>query len=136
MATFIVADAIANAQLDAIEAQIGASGLLQIWSGAVATIGADPGNLMASMVLPVDEWANAGVPTARQKTFNGPWVIPAANVVLGGAPGSFVLKTAGGVAMARGDVGGPGSGATMIVASVPLVVGVSLQINSFTLIRP
>lgn len=133
MAIYLVSDDIANAQLDVIEVQTGASAILEIWDGAVINLATDSGNKLVSMVLPVNEWADAA---ARQKLINGPWTAAGTASILSGTARSGVIKTAGGVAKQRFDVGATGSGATMILSSTAIVAGVAFQINTFTLTRP
>lgn len=134
MAIYLLSDDIANAQLDVIETVTGASGILEIWDGVVSNVATDPGNKLATMVLPADEWQNSGATTSRQKLFNGPWLTNPA--ILGGTARSGVIKTAGGVAKQRFDVGITGSGATMILSTTTLVVGIAVTINSFTIVMP
>lgn len=134
MAVYLLSDDIAHAQLDAIETITGASGIFEIWDGAVSNVATDPGNKLATMVLPADEWQNAGATTARQKLFNGPWLTNPA--ILGGTARSGVIKTAGGVAKQRFDVGATGSGATMILSTTAIVAGIAITVNSFTLVMP
>lgn len=134
MAIYLLSDDIANGQLDVIEVITGASGLLEIWDGVAGSVGVDPGSKLAAMVLPADEWQNAGATTARQKLFNGPWLTNPA--ILAGTARSGVIKTAAGVAKQRFDVGIAGSGATMIVSTATIVLGIAVQINSFTIVMP
>lgn len=123
-----VSDDIANAQLDVIEAILGASPLLKIFDTDWVTVAADPGILLISMVLPSD-WSSTA--TGRQKTLLGSWFT--STPLAAGNAHSFGLYTAGGVPKARGKIGT--SAAEMIVPTLAVQLGVAFQVNSFLIAR-
>lgn len=97
------ADTTANARLDAIEADIGVSAILEIFGGTKpATVGtADTTPKLVTMTLPSDWMGNAA---ARSKAKTGTW---SGVGLVAGLATHFRLKTSGGVVKLQGDLGEP-----------------------------
>ncbi len=120
-----------NNMLDGFEAGVGASPVLEIWSGTkpanTGAVDAADGAVLASMDLPADFMANAA---SGQKTLSGAWQDLSANAT--GTATHFRIKANGGTPVrVQGDVGT--SGSDLNLSSVSLTAGQSVTINTFTL---
>lgn len=118
-------DAIEAAFLEQIEVVVGASPILQLYSGIVplATSDQDPSGLLVQLTLPADWAANA---TAAQKDIIGPWV---GLIAASGTAASFRIK-AGTTTHIQGTVSVVGAGGDMQLVDTALVQGRTLRISS------
>jgi hypothetical protein len=119
-----------NARLDAIEAQIGTSAKIKIFSGAVPAdcAAADPSGLLVTMPLPVD-WMNAA--GSGQKTLLGSWSVAATNP---GVAASFRLyATDGTTCGAQGTVTATGGGGDMTLDNTNIAAAQTVTVTAFTL---
>ncbi len=121
--------AVRNAKLDAIEAQIGSSAILKIWSGLKPASCAlsDSGVALAIVALPAD-WMAAAV--SGSKSMLGTWEDTSADAT--GTAGHFRIYDSGGtICGIQGSVGT--SSADMIVDSVNFTMGQPFTVTSFTI---
>jgi len=118
-----------NARLDAIEATLGTSPILELRSGARPALitDADTGTLLASITLPSD-WAAPA--SGGTKTLSGTWQDLTADNT--GTFGHYRLKTSGGVCYEDGTVSGPGGGGDIVMDSATVTAGQQVSITSFT----
>lgn len=120
-----------NAELDAIETEIGTAPVLKLRTGAppatVAT--ADSGTVLATMTLPSD-WLAAASAGAKAKS--GTWQDPAADAA--GTAGHFrIYASDGTTAKIQGTVTITGGGGDMTLDNTSLAVGQVATITGFTL---
>lgn len=119
---------IRNNRLDQIEATIGTSAKLYIYSGAVPAncAAADPAGLLVTMNLPSD-WMNAA--GSGQKTLLGSWTGTASGT---GTAQSFRIKDSGGTTCGMQGTVGQGSG-DLSLDNASIVSGQTVNVTSFTL---
>lgn len=120
--------AVNNARLDIIEATVGASAKLRIYSGPVPAncAAAASGILLVEMALPSD-WMNAA--SAASKTKLGTWQ---ANAVASGIGGYFrIVDNTGTTTGIQGTAGM--SGTDLILDNSNIAVTQLVTVNSFTL---
>ncbi len=128
--------AVRNSLLDAIEAAIGVSAVLKIFSGAApANCGAaNSGTVLATMSLPAD-WMAAASGGSKAKA--GSWEDTSADA---GAPtnaGHFRIYATDGVTChAQGSITATGGGGDMTLDSVAITAGQAILITGFTLTAP
>lgn len=117
-----------NARLDTIEATIGTSAKLKIYSGSAPAncAAAATGTLLVDMTLPSD-WMNAA--SANSKTKLGTW--SAAGVAAGTAGYFRVTDTAGTAVGIQGTAGTTGT--DMILDNANIAVSQVVTVNTFTL---
>lgn len=118
-----------NARLDQIEATIGVSAIMRIFSGSPPAncAAADSGTVLAELTLPSDWMAAA---SGGNKALSGSWTDASANNT--GTAGHFRVYDNGiTTCHIQGTVGT--SGTDMIVDSVSFTAGQSFTVNSFTL---
>ncbi len=127
--------AVANAQLDAIEATIGASAVLKLRSGAepASCAAADSGTVVATMALPADWMANAagGV---KQKL--GSWSDAAAdnaNPGPGGAMHWRIYAADGVTCHLQGSVSVAGGGGEVQLQNLNINAGQAVSLTAFDL---
>lgn len=123
--------AVRNAQLDAVEAAIGASPVLKIISGTMpaATADTDAGTPLATFTLDAD-WAGAA--SAGVKTITGvPYQDTAADAT--GEATHWRLFDSAGVCHMQGDVTVTGGGGSMTLASTSLTLSGLVQITSWAM---
>lgn len=123
--------AVRNARLDAIEATIGASAILEIRTGAAPAncAAASTGTLLASMSLPAD-WMAAAAGGSKAK--NGTWEDAAANA--SGVAGHFRIFDSGGtVCGMQGSVTETGGGGDLTLDNTDIAVGQPVTISAFTI---
>lgn len=117
-----------NAELDSIEATIGTSPVLKMWTGAAPAncAAADTGSLLVSMNLPADWMTNASGGT---KTLQGLW----SGIATGtGTAGYFrIYNTAGATCGLQGSVAASGADLNLTTASIS--IGDTVTITTFTL---
>ncbi len=120
--------AVRNARLDAIEATIGTSPVLEIRSGSApaAITDADSGTLLASMTLPSDWMAAA---SSGSKALSGTWQDTSADAT--GTAAHWRLKSSGGTVHLQGTCGT--SGAELNLSSTSLTAGQQVSVTSFSL---
>ena len=119
-----------NNQLDQIEATVGASAILRMFTGTkpANTNAASSGTLLAEMTLPVDWMAAA---SAGSVTKAGTWEDPAANA--SGNLGYFrIFNSAGSTCHIQGTISAPGDGGDMIVDNVNVADGQTISVVTFT----
>lgn len=119
--------AVRNARLDAIEAAVGASPILQLRSGAAPAncAAASTGSLLASGALPADWMAPAA---AGVKAKNGTWRLTG---TAAGTIGHFRLfDSTGTVCHAQGTVTLTGGGGDMEVDALTLVLNQVVNVTS------
>lgn len=127
-------DNVENARLDAIEAVIGASPKLRIYTGTKPTNCAAEatGTLLCEMALPAD-WMNSAA--SRLKTKLGSWSgvgLTAAGA--GTSAGYFRLVGNAGTACGmQGTVTGAGGGGDMTLDNVSIAANQAVTVNTFTL---
>lgn len=131
---FQIADAIANAMLDAYETAIGASPRLRLRTGAAPAnlAAAATGTVLADMTLPADFMASAA---ARSKAFSGTWEDPAADA--NGTVGHYEIVKADNVTrVEQGSVTATGGGGDMTIDNVVVATGQKITITGFTKSMP
>lgn len=117
-----------NARLDAVEATIGASALLRIYSGAAPanTAAAATGTLIASLMLPAD-WMSAAAANSKAKV--GTWAGTAAAT---GVAGYFRITDTTGTAVGLQGTAGM-SGTDLILDNNNITATQSITVTAFTL---
>lgn len=122
-----MAELLQNARLNSIDAHIGASPILKIFSGAKpADCGqSDPTGELVSMTLPAT-WMNAAA--TGQKTLAGTWSASASGT---GTALSFRIYTSGAVCKIQGTVG-QGSG-DLSLDNTSINTGQTVTVTAFTL---
>lgn len=129
--TVQTSDAIANAQLDAVESTIGTAAVLKIRTGAQpANIAAsDSGTVLATLSLPSDWMANAAT---RTKAKSGTWSDSSADA--SGTAAHWVLYASDGTTRhMQGTVTVTGGGGDITVDSVSFTAAQAFTITGFTL---
>ena len=119
-----------NNQLDQIEATVGASAILRMFTGTkpANTDAASSGTLLAEMTLPVDWMAAA---SAGSVTKAGTWEDPSANA--SGNLGYFrIFNGAGSTCHIQGTISATGGGGDMIVDNVNVADGQTISVVTFT----
>jgi len=127
--TIQLSEAVRNARLDAIEATIGATAVLKIFTGAqpASCTAADSGTTLASLTLPADWMAAA---SAGSKDLTGTWQDASADGT--GTADHFRLYNAAGTVC--GLQGSVGTGAEdLVVDNDSFAAGQQFTITSFTL---
>lgn len=123
--------AVRNARLEAIEATIGASAVLKIYSGAVPAncAAARTGTLLASMALPADWMSNAA---SGAKSLLGLWQDSTADAT--GTAGNWCICDSGGATVGiQGTITATGGGGDIELSSVAIVAGQSITITAETI---
>ena len=121
--------AVRNARAEAIEATIGASAKLLIFSGAKPAncAAADPSGLLATIDLPAD-WLTAAASGVVSKA--GTWAGTGSGA---GDAQSFRIKDNGGTTChLQGTAGGAGSGMEMILTNANIAIGQAVSVSSYT----
>lgn len=116
-----------NEKLDAVEAAIGTSPILKIYTGSMpaSCSSARTGTVLATVTLPVD-WMNSASSGVKTKT--GTWEDPSADNT--GIAGYFsILDSTGTTTHIQGTVGL--SGADMILDSVNFTAGQAFTVTNF-----
>jgi len=123
--------AVRNARLDAVEATIGVSAVLKIFTGAQPAncAAANTGTELVSMNLPVDWMAAAGSGTkAKAGVWSGAGV--AAGTAVGG---HYRIYASDGVTCGeQGSAGATGSGADLTIDNAVIAVGQVVTVNTYT----
>lgn len=122
--------AVRNAELDAIEAEIGTSAVLKIFTGSQPAdcAAADSGTLLATLSLPVDWMAAASGGT---KALAGTWEDLTADDT--GTAGHWRLYASDGTTCGlQGDVTASGGGGSLEVSDTAFVTGGSVTVTAFT----
>jgi hypothetical protein len=120
-----------NAQLDAIETNIGTAAVLKIRTGAKPTniTDADSGTVLVTMTLASD-WMNAAA--SGSKTFLGTWSDASADA--SGTAGHFRLyKSDGTTQSIQGSVSVTGGGGDMTIDNVVITAAQLVTVTGFTL---
>jgi len=120
-----------NAVLDAIEADIGASPILRIRTGAVPAncAAADTGTVLVEMTLPSDWMAAA---SSGSKALSGKWEDASANAT--GTAGHFrVYDPTGTTCEVQGTVTATSGGGDMEVDNTNIAAGQNVTVTAFTL---
>jgi len=118
--------ALRNAQLDAITSQVGASGLLRIYSGARPATGGTETTVLAELTCNAT-FAPAG--SGGVLTLNAITADASANAT--GTATWFRILTSGAVAKIDGDVGT--SGSDLNLNSTSITAGGTVSVTSFTI---
>ena len=128
--TMNLADSTRNAMLDAFEADIGVSPLLEIFTGAKPAncAAGDTGTKLASMTLPSD-WMAAASTGSKAKL--GTWEDLAGDAA--GDAGYYRIKTSGAVCKAQGSITATGGGGDMTLDNINIAVGQKVTVTGFTL---
>lgn len=127
-------EAVRNAILDAIEAEIGTSAVLKIFTGSAPAdcATADSGDVLATLNLPSDWMAAAA---SGQKAKSGTWEDAAADD--DGTAGHFRLYASDGTTCHhQGTVTATGGGGDMTLNNVVIAAGQIVSITSFTWTAP
>lgn len=132
--TIQLSTAVRNAILDAVEATIGTSGVIKIFTGAQPAncAAADTGTLLATLNLPSDYMAPASGGT---KVKSGTWEDTAADGTGNAAHWRFYASNGTTCGM-QGSVTADGGGGDMTVDSVAFVAGQGFTVTGFTLTAP
>lgn len=120
-----------NDRLDAFEATVGASAILEIFSGAPPADCAAPdsGTVLATVNLPADWMAAAA---SGQKAKSGTWEDASADA--SGTAGHFRIKDSGGtVCHMQGTITATGGGGDMEVDNTIFAPGQTFTVTAFTL---
>lgn len=132
--TVQIADAVANAMLDAWETAIGVTPILRIRSGAPPAnlAAAATGTVLATLNLPADWMANAA---ARSKAKSGTWQDLSADAA--GTAGHYEIVDSGGtVRMEQGTVTATGGGGDMTIDNTNIAAGQQITVTAFTRSMP
>ena len=118
-----------NHLLDQIEAFIGTSPLLRVYSGTVPASIADAivGTLLAEIACPSDWMAAA---TGGVKEIAGSWTVAA---VASGQQSFFRMLDSGGTARIQGTASGTGGGGNLQLDSVTITAGQTVAVTVFSL---
>jgi hypothetical protein len=119
-----------NARLDAIEAAIGASPKLYLFSGSEPAncAAADPSGLLATLTLPSD-WLNDAANGA--KTLKGTW---SGSGSAAGNVASYRIKDSSGTTChIQGSVTATGGGGDMTIDNVNLAIGQTVNVTGYTI---
>lgn len=119
-----------NARLDVIEATIGTSPKLRIYTGAIPAncAAAATGTLLVEITCPSD-WLNAA--SAGTKTLLGTWSIAATGT---GNAGYYRIYDSGGTNCdEQGDITATGGGGAMTVDNVSIAAGQTVTVITKTL---
>lgn len=129
--TFKKSDAVANAELDAIETAIGTSAVMKIRTGAAPTniSDADSGTVLATLSLPSD-WLAAA--SSRSKAKSGTWQDTSADAA-GTAAHWRIYASDGTTQHLQGSVTATGGGGDLTVDNVVFAAGQNFTINSFSI---
>lgn len=123
-----------NAMLDAIEAVVGASAKLRIYSGAQPAncAAARSGTLLCEILLPAD-WMSAAV--GGVKALSGTWSgVGAAGAGAGTNAGHYALMDASGATChEQGSVTGSGGGGDLTLDNTSIATGQTVTITAKTL---
>ena len=128
--------AVRNAQLDSLEATIGASAILRLRSGAQPAavgneIGASAGTVVATMALPVDWMGNAA---AGLKQRLGTWSDSAADAANAGTIMHWeIVATNGTTKHLDGTVSATAGGGEIQLDNLNIALGQAVSITSFDL---
>lgn len=120
-----------NAELDALEAAIGTSAVLKVFSGAppATCATADSGTVLATISLPSDWMAAA---SAGVKAKSGTWQDASADN--NGTAGHFRIYASDGTTChMQGTVTASGGGGDMVVDSTSFTAGQSFTVATFQL---
>ena len=120
-----------NAELDALEAAIGTSAVLKVFSGAppATCATADSGTVLATISLPSDWMAAA---SAGVKAKSGTWQDASADN--NGTAGHFrIYASEGTTCHMQGTVTATGGGGDMVVDSTSFTAGQSFTVATFQL---
>lgn len=122
-------DDLAHAQLDQIETILGASPLLEIFTGSqpASCAAADSGTKLMSATLPADHMATA---TGRAKAKAGTW---SGTGLAAGNAGYWRLKTSGGVTKLQGSVTATGGGGQLTLDNINIALNQVVTISSFSI---
>jgi len=123
--------AVRNAQLDALETEIGTSAVLKIFSGtAPANVAAsDSGTLLAQLDLPSNWMANA---SAGSKALSGTWEDASANAT--GTAGYFRIYASDGTTChIQGTITVAAGGGDMIIQNTSIASGQSITVSAFSI---
>lgn len=128
---FQLSTASRNAALDAIEASIGVSAVLEIRSGSVpANVGtADSGTVLATLNLPSD-WLAAA--SGGSKAKSGTWEDLSADAA--GTAGHFrIYASDGTTAHIQGTITATGGGGDMTLDNVNIAAAQTITVSGFTI---
>jgi hypothetical protein len=120
-----------NARLEAIEAAIGASPILRVFTGSVPAncAAASTGTIVATVNPPADYMTDAA---GGVKSMSGTWEDASADAA--GTAGYFRLfNAAGTVCGLQGTISATGGGGDMTVDNVVFAAGQNFKITSFTI---
>ncbi len=123
--------AVRNAELDALEAAIGTSAVLKVFSGSppATCATADSGTVLATISLPSDWMAAA---SAGVKAKSGTWQDASADN--NGTAGHFRIYASDGTTChMQGTVTATGGGGDMVVDSTSFTAGQSFTVDTFQL---
>ena len=123
--------AVGNARLDAIEATIGTSPILEIRTGSkpATCATADSGTVLATLTLPSD-WLGAA--SSRTKSLAGTWEDTVADA--SGTAAHFRIKDSGGsTCHLQGTVTSSSGSGDITLSSASIVTGQPVSITGFTL---
>lgn len=123
-----------NARLDAVEAAIGASAIMRIFTGAPPAncAAANSGTVLATLNLPVDYMAAAA---SGQKAKSGTWDDASAGAA--GTAGHWRIYASNGTTChLQGTITATGAGGDMEVNNTIFAAGQAFTVTSFTLNEP
>lgn len=132
--TVQIADALANAMLDAWETAIGITPILRIRTGAppANVAAASSGTVLATINLPSDWMAAA---SARSKAMLGTWQDTSADAA--GTAGHYEIVASNGTTrMEQGTVTATGGGGDMTIDNTVIAAGQQITITAFTRSMP
>lgn len=129
-----IADAVANAMLDAWETAIGANPILRLRTGAPPAnlAAAATGTIVAALTLPADWMAAAA---ARSKSKSGTWEDLSADNA--GVIGHYEIVASNGTTrLEQGTVTATGGGGDMTVDNTNVAQGQAVTVTAFTRTMP
>lgn len=123
--------AVRNAQLDAIESEVGTSAIMEIRTGAppANVAAANSGTVLATLNLPSD-WLAAA--SSGSKGLNGTWEDTSADAA--GTAGHFrIFASDGTTAHIQGTITATSGGGDMELDNTSIAAGQAISISSFTI---
>jgi hypothetical protein len=130
--TIQFAQSTAHAMLDAIEADLGASPVLYLRTGAqpATCAAADTGTLVSTVPMAADAFTSA---SAWQKAITAALADLSADNAGNLAGGHWRIKTSGNVTKLQGSITADGGGGDMTVNNTNVVAGQQIDVASFAI---
>lgn len=121
-----------NTWLQSWEDAVGASGLLEIFTGSAPAncAAADSGTKLVSITLPADAMS---APSSGSHSKSGTW---SSTGITNGTAAHYRIKTSGGTVIEQGTVTVTGGGGDMTVDNTSIATSQTVTVTSFTSTAP